>query len=72
MLIEAVGRDWNPLIHIPARFFKMLAIQDDLDFIKGRLPTRTDAQALPGLRGPHNRIDVAIVWPKLLSREEIA
>src|ERR1700738_2335903 len=24
MLIEAGGRDWNPLIHIPAGFFKML------------------------------------------------
>jgi len=24
LLIEAGGRDWNPLIHIPAGFFKML------------------------------------------------
>src|ERR1700757_5186042 len=24
VLIEAGGRDWNPLIHIPAGFFKML------------------------------------------------
>ena len=24
MLIEAGGRDWNPLIHVPAGFFKML------------------------------------------------
>ena len=24
LLIEAGGRDWNPLIHVPAGFFKML------------------------------------------------
>ena len=24
LLIEAGGRDWNPLIHLPAGFFKML------------------------------------------------
>ena len=24
VLIEAGGRDWNPLIHIPVGFFKML------------------------------------------------
>ena len=24
VLIEAGGRDWNPLIHVPAGFFKML------------------------------------------------
>ena len=24
LLVEAGGRDWNPLIHIPAGFFKML------------------------------------------------
>ena len=43
LLIEAGGRDWNPLIHIPAGFFKML----DHD----TLTWKYRAEADPGTNG---------------------
>ena len=39
LLIEAGGRDWNPLIHIPAGFFKMLD-HDTLTWKFRSSPTR--------------------------------
>ena len=35
MLIETGGRDWNPLIHFPAGFFKMLDHDTDME-VSGR------------------------------------
>src|SRR5690348_16633160 len=43
LLIEAGGRDWNPLIHIPAGFFKMLDHHT--------LTWKYRAEADPGLNG---------------------
>src|SRR5437763_7360342 len=43
LLIEAGGRDWNPLIHVPAGFFKML----DLDTLTWKFRAEPD----PGTGG---------------------
>src|SRR6476619_3632373 len=43
LVIEAGGRDWNPLIHIPAGFFKML----DHDTLTWKFRAEPD----PGLNG---------------------
>jgi choline dehydrogenase len=34
VLIEAGGRDWNPLIHFPAGFFKMLDHDTDMEVFR--------------------------------------
>jgi choline dehydrogenase-like flavoprotein len=43
LVIEAGGRDWNPLIHIPAGFFKML----DHDTLTWKFRAEPD----PGING---------------------
>src|SRR5260370_22311373 len=50
LLIEAGGRDWNPLIHVPAGFFKML----DHDTLTWKFRAEPD----PGTGGR------AIVYPR--------
>jgi hypothetical protein len=44
VLIEAGGRDWNPLIHFPAGFFKMLDHDTDMEVFG---PSRTRHQRPP-------------------------
>jgi choline dehydrogenase-like flavoprotein len=51
LLIEAGGRDWNPLIHIPAGFFKMLD-HDTLTWkFRSEPDPGTDGRALNYTRG---------------------
>src|SRR6516165_5208291 len=51
LLIEAGGRDWNPLIHIPVGFFKML----DHDTLRWKFRAERDpgtaGRAIPYPRG---------------------
>ena len=48
LLIEAGGRDWNPLIHVPAGFFKMLD-HDTLTWkFRSRPPASTSNTFVPG------------------------
>src|SRR5438046_8763856 len=51
LLIEAGGRDWNPLIHIPAGFFKMLD-HDTLTWkYRAEADPGTNARAIVYTRG---------------------
>jgi choline dehydrogenase len=51
MLIEAGGRDWNPLIHVPAGFFKMLD-HDTLTWkFRSEPDPGTDGRAINYTRG---------------------
>jgi choline dehydrogenase len=57
LVIEAGGRDWNPLIHIPAGFFKML----DHDTLTWKFRAEPD----PGING---RAIVTLAFRRRLSR----
>src|SRR6201987_513611 len=51
LLIEAGGRDWNPLIHVPAGFFKMLD-HDTLTWkVRSEPDPGTDGRAINYTRG---------------------
>jgi choline dehydrogenase len=51
VLIEAGGRDWNPLIHIPAGFMKLLDHPSLTWGFKAEADPGTDGRAIPYARG---------------------
>jgi choline dehydrogenase len=51
VLIEAGGRDWNPLIHIPAGFMKLLDHPSLTWGFKAEADPGTDGRAIPYPRG---------------------
>src|SRR3981081_1455837 len=51
LLIEAGGRDWNPLIHIPAGFFKMLNHKNLTWGVPSEPDPRTNGRAIVYTRG---------------------
>src|SRR5271155_277877 len=67
LLIEAGGRDWNLLIHIPAGFFKMLD-HDTLTWkFRSEPAPGTTARAIVYTRGRDRRV-IVDQWPHIHPR----